>query len=66
MSTNRPGGQLRATDRYGADQRGHERVRSVLLATSEAYGYQPIGVPVVEQSDLYLLKAGETHRRSAV
>ena len=60
MSTNRPGGQLRATDRYGADQRGHERVRSVLLATSEAYGYQPIGVPVVEQSDLYLLKAGET------
>ena len=60
MFAKRPGGQLRATDRYGAHERGHERVRSVLLATASSYGYQPIGVPVVEQSDLYLLKAGET------
>ena len=37
-----------------------EPLRSQLLAVAAQYGYEHIDMPIVEASDIYLLKAGET------
>ena len=55
-----PGRLPRMTDSIDAKERLQARIRHCLLAHIAAYGYQTIHVPVIEQSDLYLLKAGET------
>lgn len=40
--------------------RSTEPLRSQLLAVAAQYGYQHMDMPIVEASDIYLLKAGET------